>query len=99
VIEDADTLAVGAPPPDILIANPRAREASAALAQLTRLRARPGLGALPAILLDEAPTADNQAQARAAGAHLLAKPVRPARLRALMHRLVGVPAVPPDHPA
>ncbi len=99
VIEDADTLAVGAPPPDILIANPRAREASAALAQLTRLRARPGLGALPAILLDEAPTADNQAQARAAGAHLLAKPVRPARLCALMHRLVGVPAVPPDHPA
>jgi signal transduction histidine kinase len=96
VIEDADTLAAGAPTPDILIADPHAHGASATLALLARIRARPGLGALPAILLDEAPPADLQARARELGAHLLAKPVRPARLRALMHRLLGGHAAPPD---
>jgi signal transduction histidine kinase len=88
-----------APTPDILIADQGARGASATLELLACIRARPGLDALPAILLDDAPSADSQARARAAGAHLLGKPVRPARLRALMHRLLGVDEGPPAPPA
>ena len=88
-----------APTPDILIADQGARGPSATLELLACIRARPGLDALPAILLDDAPSADSQARARAAGAHLLGKPVRPARLRALMHRLLGVEEGPPAPPA
>jgi signal transduction histidine kinase/CheY-like chemotaxis protein len=99
VIDDAHAPVADAPRPEILIADQAACGATAALELLARIRARPGLDTLPAILLDDAPSADRQARARAAGAHLLGKPVRPARLRALMHRLLGVDDGPPEPPA
>lgn len=77
---------------DILIADRSLCDAAALTALLADLRAHPGLDALPAILLDDAPSAEARAWAHAAGAHLLGKPVRPARLRALMHRLLGAHA-------
>lgn len=89
VIHDAHAGPADAPVPDILIADRSGHGDTATAALLAGVRARPGLGALPAILLDEAPSADARAWAHAAGAHLLGKPVRPARLRALMHRLLG----------
>lgn len=88
----ADTLLAlldRAPAPDLLISDLRLGGEADGLQLIARVRARPGLGALPAVLISGDIAPATLAHVQAAGVQLLHKPVRPARLRALMHRLLA----------
>lgn len=76
------------PAPDILISDLRLGGEADGLQLIERVRARPELGALPALLISGDIAPETLARVQAAGVQLLHKPVRPARLRALMHRLL-----------
>lgn len=62
------------------------------------IRTRPSLEALPAVLLGTAAPAETLARIQAEGAQFLHKPVRPARLRALMNRLLSTAEPPGQTP-
>lgn len=74
--------------PDIVITDLRLGGTIDGLELIAALRKQPRLSGLPAVLItgDTAPEALSRIQA--AGVPMLHKPVRPARLRALMHRLL-----------
>lgn len=76
---DADLLILAPPPTDL----------SGGFDTLARLRARTGLADVPAVLLAEDTGEESRESARATNTHLLARPLRPSRLRALMNRLFG----------
>ncbi len=75
--------------PDILISDLRLGGTLDGLALIAAVRALPGLGALPAVVISGDTAPESLARVQAAGVQLLHKPVRPARLRALMHRLLA----------
>lgn len=78
-----------APAPDILITDLRLGGTSDGLALIAAMRARPGLAGLPAVLISGDTAPETLAHVQATGVQMLHKPVRPARLRALMHRLLA----------
>lgn len=78
-----------APPPDILITDLRLGGTTDGLELIAAVRAHPGLAALPAVLISGDTAPESLARIQSAGAQMLHKPVRPARLRALMHRLLN----------
>ena len=78
-----------APAPDILITDLRLGGPTDGLALIAAVRARPGLAGLPAVLISGDTAPETLARIQAAGVQMLHKPVRPARLRALMHRLLA----------
>ena len=82
-----DALASGNAP-DILITDLRLGGATDGLALITKVRAQPGLAGLPAVLISGDTAPESLARIQAAGVQMLHKPVRSARLRALMHRLL-----------
>lgn len=82
---EALRLAQDEPAPALLLLDYRLG-ADDGLALLAPLRER--LGAVPAILVSAEPDAELPARARAAGAAFLAKPLKPAALRALMSQLL-----------
>ncbi len=84
-------LSSGAPSPEILITDFRMRGTLDGIALIAHLRTDPRYAALPAILISGDTGPDTLARARSAGLQLLHKPVRPARLRALIHRLLSRP--------
>lgn len=75
--------------PDILISDLRLGGTLDGLALIAAVRALPGLGALPALVISGDTAPESLARVQAADVQLLHKPVRPARLRALMHRLLA----------
>ncbi len=94
-------LSSDAPPPEILITDFRMRGTLDGIALIAHLRTDARHAALPAILVSGDTGPDTLARAQAAGLQLLHKPVRPARLRALIHRLLSTPepaaaAAPPS---
>ena len=82
-----DALASGNAP-DILITDLRLGGATDGLALIAAVRSQPGRAELPAVLISGDTAPDSLARIQAAGVQMLHKPVRPARLRALMHRLL-----------
>ena len=76
------------PAPDLLISDLRLGGETDGVRLIERVRAQPGLAALPAVLVSGDIAPETLARVQAAGVQLLHKPVRPARLRALMHRLL-----------
>ena len=76
--------------PDILVTDLRLRGERDGLALMDEARTVPGLSRMPAILVSGDTAPETLERVHAAGAHVLHKPARPARLRALIHRLVGV---------
>lgn len=75
--------------PDILITDLRLGGATDGLALIAAARPRAGRAALPAVLISGDTAPESLARIQAAGVPMLHKPVRPARLRALMHRLLS----------
>jgi CheY-like chemotaxis protein len=69
--------------PDLIIADYRLREGSVGTQAIDALRARFGAG-VPAIIVTGSTTLAHVEEARAIDAHLLLKPVMPARLRSLI---------------
>ena len=88
---DADALlaALAGTTPDILITDLRLGGGSDGLALIAAVRALPGLAGLPAVVISGDTAPETLARLQAADVQLLHKPVRPARLRALMHRLLA----------
>ncbi len=82
-----DALASGTTP-DILITDLRLGGATDGLALIAAVRAQPGRAGLPAVLISADTAPQTLARIQAAGVPMLHKPVRPARLRALVHRLL-----------
>jgi signal transduction histidine kinase/CheY-like chemotaxis protein len=74
--------------PDILITDLRLGGATDGLALIAAVRAQTGQAGLPAVLISGDTAPESLARIQAAGVPLLHKPVRPARMRALMHRLL-----------
>ena len=74
---------------ELLILAPVPAGTADGLVLLAALRMRPDLADVPAILLVVDSTDKQRDRARALNAHLLARPLRPSRLRALMNRLLG----------
>jgi len=74
---------------DVLILLPPPSDLAGGLETLARLRARPGLADVPAVLVADDTGEELRASARAANVHVLAHPLRPSRLRALLNRLLG----------
>ena len=74
---------------ELLILAPVPAGTADGLVLLAALRMRPDLADVPAILLVVDSTDEQRDRARALNAHLLARPLRPSRLRALMNRLLG----------
>jgi signal transduction histidine kinase len=83
----AEALAGGAPAPDLIACDYRLPGAEKAIDVIAGLRARHG-APIPAFLISGDTGTEVLRAAESAGLTLLHKPVRPARLRALMHRLV-----------
>ncbi|HHW64693.1 MAG TPA: response regulator [Rhodocyclaceae bacterium] len=75
--------------PDILITDLRLGGSTDGLDLIAAVRAHPGLSALPAVLISGDTAPESLARIQSAGVQMLHKPVRPARLRALMHRLLA----------
>lgn len=75
--------------PDILITDLRLGGPTDGLDLISAVRALPGRSKLPAILISGDTAPESLARIQAAGVQMLHKPVRPARLRALMHRLLA----------
>jgi signal transduction histidine kinase len=91
-VEDAADALHGEMAPDsadLIILAP-AVDTPAPLDLLARLRARAGLAEVPAILFAADSLTELREHASCANLHLLARPLRPSRLRALMNRLLGV---------
>ena len=82
-----DALASGNAP-DILITDLRLGGATDGLALIAAVRSQPGRAELPAVLISGDTAPETLARIQASGVLMLHKPVRPARLRALMHRLL-----------
>lgn len=82
-----DVLARGSAP-HILITDLRLGGATDGLALIAAVRTQAGRAGLPAVLISGDTAPESLARIQAAGVPLLHKPVRPARLRALMHRLL-----------
>ncbi|HQV09567.1 MAG TPA: hypothetical protein PLL04_10480, partial [Thauera sp.] len=57
-------------------------------ALIAAVRSQPGRAELPAVLISGDTAPESLARIQATGVPMLHKPVRPARLRALMHRLL-----------
>ena len=74
---------------DLLILAPPSADRSGGFDTLARLRARTGLADVPAVLMADDTGDESRESARATNTHLLARPLRPSRLRALMNRLFG----------
>jgi signal transduction histidine kinase len=74
---------------DLLILAPPSADRSGGFDSLARLRARTGLADVPAVLLADDTGDESRESARATNTHLLARPLRPSRLRALLNRLFG----------
>ncbi len=70
--------------PDLVIADYRLREGHIGTQAIASLRER-FRAAIPAIIVSGSTTPAHHAEAQAIGAHLLLKPVMPAKLRALIH--------------
>ena len=79
----------GGASPDILLTDLRLRGTCDGLALIERLHAQPATRRLPAIVASGEIASETLARIHASGVQLLHKPVRPARLRALMHRLLS----------
>lgn len=77
------------PQPDIVVTDLRLRGDTDGLALVERIRALPGLARVPAILVSGDTAPETLERIHASAAHVLHKPARPARLRALIHRLLG----------
>lgn len=91
-LEDADTAmhAVRAGlAPELIVTDLRLRGTSDGIALIEHLRALPGFARLPAVLVSGDTEPARLEHIQASGIHVLHKPVRPARLRALIHRLLG----------
>ena len=82
-----DALASGNAP-DILITDLRLGGATDGLALIAAVRSQPGRAELPVVLISGDTAPETLARIQASGVLMLHKPVRPARLRALMHRLL-----------
>lgn len=76
--------------PDILITDLRLGGTIDGLELIAALRAQPVLSGLPAVLITGDTAPETLSRIQTAGVQMLHKPVRPARLRALMHRLLAV---------
>jgi CheY-like chemotaxis protein len=74
--------------PDILITDLRLGGTTDGLALIAAVRSQPGRAELPAVLISGDTAPESLARIQATGVPMLHKPVRPARLRALMHRLL-----------
>ena len=74
---------------DLLILAPPSADRSGGFDTLARLRARTGLADVPAVLMADDTGDESRESARATNTHLLARPLRPSRLRALLNRLFG----------
>lgn len=74
--------------PDILITDLRLGGTTDGLALIAAVRSQAGRTELPAVLISGDTAPDSLARIQATGVPMLHKPVRPARLRALMHRLL-----------
>jgi len=85
--EQALMLACGENQPDLVACDYRLRHGQNGIGALALLRERCGLAA-PALLISGDTDPGLMKSAAEAGIPLLHKPVQPARLRALMHRLV-----------
>ncbi|THF63928.1 HAMP domain-containing protein [Pseudothauera nasutitermitis] len=81
-----DVRAPDAPPPQLLISDFRLRSPDNGITAIAAMRARWGAD-LPAVLISGDTCADTLKLAQDSAIPLLHKPVRPARLRALLHRL------------
>ncbi len=79
-----DRLAAEQAPPALVIADYRLREGRSGVEAIRALRSRYG-AAVPAIIVTGSTTPFNLDEAKALGAHLLLKPVMPAKLRTLIH--------------
>jgi signal transduction histidine kinase len=79
-----ERLAAEPAPPALVIADYRLREGRSGVEAIRALRSRYG-AALPAIIVTGSTTPFNLDEAKALGAHLLLKPVMPAKLRTLIH--------------
>jgi signal transduction histidine kinase len=79
-----DRLAEEPGPPALVIADYRLREGRSGVDAIRALRSRYG-AALPAIIVTGSATPFNLDEAKALGAHLLLKPVMPAKLRTLIN--------------
>ena len=82
-----DAVASGSTP-DILITDLRLGGTTDGLALIAAVRSQPGRAELPAVLISGDTAPESLARIQATGVPMLHKPVRPARLRALMHRLL-----------
>ena len=82
------TLAAQPTAPDLIISDLRLAGGSTGIAAIEHLRAELG-DAIPAFLISGDTAPDQLREVRAAGFHLVHKPVPPMRLRALLTRLVG----------
>jgi signal transduction histidine kinase/CheY-like chemotaxis protein len=83
----AEAFGGGAPAPDLIACDYRLPGTEKAIDVIAGLRARFG-APIPAFLISGDTGAEVLRAAESAGLTLLHKPVRPARLRALMHRLI-----------
>jgi len=84
---DSALASLGASRPDLIISDYRLANGQSGIATIARLRA--ALGAdIPAFLISGDTAPERLREARASGHHLLHKPVRPMRLRAMVSQLL-----------
>lgn len=82
-------LADGAAEPEVLITDLRLGGTLDGIELALRMHTRPHSSALHVVLISGDTAPEALARARAAGLPLLHKPLRPAKLRALLHRMLG----------
>ncbi|RIL08049.1 MAG: hypothetical protein DCC71_00940 [Proteobacteria bacterium] len=91
-----DALSPGAAPPDLIIADYRLGDAETGIDAIERIRRATGVD-VPAVLVSGESGRDSLVAIRASGLRHLAKPVPPARLRALLAELLRRPGAGAPH--
>ena len=86
-LEAASTALEGQQPPDLLISDYRLENGQSGIAAIAKLREAFG-AAIPAFLISGDTAPERLREAQESGHHLLHKPVRPMRLRAMLNQML-----------
>ena len=91
-LDAASSALDGEQPPDLIISDYRLENGQSGIAAIAKLREAFG-GAIPAFLISGDTGPERLREAQESGHHLLHKPVRPMRLRAMLNQMLKTPQV------
>jgi CheY-like chemotaxis protein len=91
-LDAASSALDGEQPPDLIISDYRLENGQSGIAAIAKLREVFG-AAIPAFLMSGDTAPERLREAQESGHHLLHKPVRPIRLRAMLNQMLKTPQV------